>query len=240
MSATLAAPGRIPSRRRRVAVTVVAVLSVGVTLYAVPVYLFGSHMRIELREDVPIHLPVLVVHAATAGIALLVGPFQFFGSIRRRSPRTHRLLGRVYLLAGVLPGSLTGIVVAVLTTAGPLAVAAFVFIDVYWFYTALRAYRAVRSRDFAGHERWMLRNMAATFAAVTLRVFIGLFVVAQLPLLQSVYGGDFQALFDRAYLAAIVGSVVVNVLFIEIYLRRRDNRRIRAGADAPAGLRLGA
>jgi uncharacterized membrane protein len=231
MATTLDTPGTVPASRRRgrIAVTVVAVLSVAIALYAVPVYLIpGSESRVGIREDVPFHLPFLVVHAATAGIALLVGPFQFFGTIRRRRPRVHRTLGRVYLLAGVLPGSLTGIVVAVLTTAGPIAMAAFVFLDVYWFWTALRAYRSVRARDFTAHQRWMTRNMAATFAAVTLRVYLGLFIAVQIPLLEPVYGGEFGPLFDNAYLGAILGSVVLNLIFIEWHLRRRD-RRISTG-----------
>ncbi len=103
-------------------------------------------------------------------------------------------------------------------------------LDVYWFYSALRAYRSVRARDFAAHERWMQRNMAATFAAVTLRVYLGLFIAVQLPLLDSVYGGEFEPLFDVAYLASIVGSVALNILFIEIYLRRKHSRRISVGA----------
>jgi uncharacterized membrane protein len=225
MTTTLPTPSRSTSRRGRTAVTVVAVLSVAIALYAVPSYLVpGAEPRIELRDDVPIHRPFLVVHAAAGGLALLLGPFQFFGSIRRRNPRIHRLIGRVYLLGGVLPGSLAGIVVAVLTTAGPIALVTFAFLDVFWFWTALRAYRAVRARDFAAHERWMLRNMAATFGAVMLRVYLGLFIAVQLPFLDSVYGGDFEPLFDNAYVSAIVSSVALNLLFMELYLRRKDSR----------------
>ncbi|MFG3339404.1 DUF2306 domain-containing protein [Glycomyces sp. NPDC048151] len=231
MSATLATPPKRPAARRgRVAVLTVAIASVAIVLYAVPPYLAGMESRVGIREDVAIHLPFLIAHAAAGGVALLVGPFQFFGSIRRRHPKVHRVLGRVYLLGGILPGALTGIVVGVLTTAGPIALVSFVFLDVFWLYTAVRAYRAVRARDFAAHERWMLRSMAATFAAVMLRVYLGLFIAVQIPLLDGVYGGDFEALFSVAYTAAIVGSIVLNLLFIEVYLRRKASRRISAGA----------
>ncbi|RRR97559.1 DUF2306 domain-containing protein [Glycomyces terrestris] len=223
MTATLET--KRPARRGRVAVAVVAILSVAIVLYSLPAYLVPDvESRVGIREDVPFHLPFLIVHAVTAGIALLVGPFQFFGSIRRRHPRVHRVLGRVYLLAGVLPGSLSGIVVAVLTTAGPIALVTFVLLDVFWFYSALRAYRAVRARDFESHRRWMLRNFAATFAAVNLRVYLGLFIAVQLPLLDGYYGGDFGPLFDTAYTAAIVSSIVLNLVFIEIHLRRKAGR----------------
>ncbi|GAA2128663.1 DUF2306 domain-containing protein [Glycomyces algeriensis] len=230
MSATLTVPKQTPPRRGRIAVVVVAIASVAIVLSAVPPYLAGVEPRVDIRENVPVHLPLLIAHAAAGGIALLVGPFQFFGSIRRNHPKVHRTLGRVYLLGGILPGALTGIVVAVLTTAGPIALVSFVLLDVFWLYSAWRAYRAVRSRDFAAHERWMLRSMAATFAAVMLRVYLGLFIAVQLPLLEGFYDGDFEALFSVAYTGAIVGSIVLNLLFIEIYLRRKANRRISAGA----------
>jgi len=223
MTATL---GRPPAARKgRAAVLTVAILSVAIVLYAVPAYLVPDvDSRVGIREDVPFHLPFLVVHAATAGIALLVGPFQFFASIRDNHPKVHRVLGRTYLLAGVLPGSLSGIVVAFLTTAGPVPMATFVLLDVWWFYSALRAYRAVRARDFASHREWMLRNFAGTFAAVNLRVYLGLFIALQLPLLDGYYGGDFEPLFDAAYTSAVVSSIVLNVAFMEIYLRRKRKR----------------
>ncbi|THV32143.1 DUF2306 domain-containing protein [Glycomyces paridis] len=224
MTATLDTRRR-DRRRGRTAVVTVAVLSVAIVLYAVPAYLVPDvDSRVGIREDVPFHLPFLVVHAATAGIALLVGPFQFFGSIRARHPKVHRTLGRIYLLAGVLPGSLSGIVVAFLTTAGPIPMTTFVVLDVFWFWSALLAYRAVRAGDYARHREWMLRNFAATFAAVNLRVYLGLFIAAQLPLLDGHYGGDFEALFDVAYTAAVVSSIVLNVAFMEIYLRRKRTR----------------
>jgi hypothetical protein len=75
----------------------------------------------------------------------------------------------------------------------------------------------------------MLRNMAATFAAVTLRIYLGLFILVQLPLLEPVYDGSFEPLFDNAYIAAIAASIALNLLFMEFYLRRKDSRRISAG-----------
>ncbi|WP_194201983.1 DUF2306 domain-containing protein [Glycomyces albidus] len=231
MTATLETRRRA-ARRGRTAVAAVAILSVAIVLYAVPAYLVPDvDSRVGIREDVPFHLPFLVVHAATAGIALLVGPFQFFGSIRRNHPKIHRVVGRVYLLAGVLPGSLSGIVAAVLTTAGPVPLVTFVLLDVFWFYSALRAYRAVRARDFAAHQEWMLRNFAATFAAVNLRVYLGLFIAVQLPLLDGHYGGDFEPLFDTAYTAAVVSSIALNLAFMEIYLRRKRTRGTLGAKD---------
>ncbi|WP_100448996.1 DUF2306 domain-containing protein [Glycomyces xiaoerkulensis] len=218
------------NRRGRIAAVVVAVLSVGIALWAVPRYLVpGAEPRIEYRDDVAVHLPILSFHAATGGLALILGPFQFFRGIRRRHPKVHRAIGRTYLLAGVLPGSLSGIVVALLTTAGPIAMTAWVMLDVAWFYSAYRAFGAVRAGRIAEHERWMMRNMAFTFAGVTLRAYLGLFIGLQIPLLGPVYSGDFESLFATAYTGAAVASFLCNWMFIEIYLRRR-----RTAAPGPA------
>ncbi|GAB3219504.1 hypothetical protein GCM10027447_02540 [Glycomyces halotolerans] len=227
---TLTEPPPTPSRARRgrIAVAVVALLSVGIALFAVPVYVVPGYIepRIPYREDVAFHLPLIAFHAATGGLALILGPFQFFRAIRRRHPRVHRAVGRTYLLAGVLPSSLSGIVVAFMTVAGPIAMVTFVTLDVVWFYSAFRAYRAARERDFVQHERWMMRNMALTFAAVTLRIYLGLFIGVQLPLLETVYDGRFESLFAVAYTAAAVSSFVFNWLFIEVYLRRKATVRV--------------
>lgn len=41
-----------------------------------------------------------------------------------------------------------------------------------WLYTGWRAYLAIRARDIVSHRRWMVRNFALTFAAVTLRLWL--------------------------------------------------------------------
>ena len=45
----------------------------------------------------------LLTHIVGSGLALLVGPFQFWSGLRRRSMRAHRWSGRLYVV-GVLIG----------------------------------------------------------------------------------------------------------------------------------------
>jgi hypothetical protein len=156
----------------------------------------------------------------TGGIALLVGPWQFIRRVRR-IPRLHRYLGRIFLFAGVLPSSLAGIVVAWLTTAGPLASLGFALLDVAWFTTAAAGYRAARARRYRDHERWMIRAFGLTFAAVTLRLWLPTLILVQLPFLHSRYHGDFDALFDTAYAFVPWLCWIPNLIVVELYLRRR-------------------
>lgn len=198
-------------------------LSVG-TLAAIVVPYPGFYpesSKVGIRPDVPFHFPLLMAHILCGGVALLLGPLQFVKRIRREAPRAHRLIGRAYLLVGVLPSGIAGLGVAMLTTRGPVAASGFALLSVFWLVTAAYGYMAVRRRDYAAHERWMRRNFAATFAAFTLRAWLGLLIVAQLPLLGPVYGGDFEALFGTAYQAAAWLCWVPNALYIEWWIRTR-------------------
>lgn len=207
---------------RRIALGVVTVLSLA-TLSAVVPYLGFDEgaSKVGIRPDVPFHFPLLMAHILTGGIALLLGPLQFYAPIRRRAPRVHRLIGRFYLLAGVVPSGITGFGVAMLTTRGWVAGAGFAMLSLFWLVSAAYGYAAVRRRDFGAHERWMRRNFAATFAGFTLRAWLGLLIVAQLPLLDPVYGGDSAALFAVAYATAAWMCWVPNVLLIEWWIRSR-------------------
>lgn len=233
-----------PERRRsgRVPLVIVTVLSIAIVGYFVPPYLGlnPDESRVGIRADVPFQFPVLVVHVVTAGLALLIGPMQFSTWLRRRVPRLHRSLGRTYLLAGVLPGGLAGMVVAVLTTAGPVAATSFVVLDCWWLTTAIAGWRAARAHRYADHQRWMRRNFALTFGAVMLRAWLGVLIVAQLPLLGPVYHYDFDSLFEVAYVASSILGWVPNALFIEWYLRRRSAHPQTWSPSTPAVRSIGA
>lgn len=49
-----------------------------------------------------------------------------------------------------------------------------------WLFASSAAYRAIRSKDIDSHERWMTRSYALTFAAVTLRIWLPLSMIAGL------------------------------------------------------------
>ncbi len=227
--AIVAAMSKPPATgRNRFRVVAVAFLSLGVVAYAAVVYggFDVSASQVETRDELPWHYPLLWAHIATGAIALTLGPLQFVRRIRR-VPRVHRYIGRVYLFAGVVPSSIVGIVVALLTTSGPVAAAGLVVGDVLWITTAALAYAHARAGRYRQHGQWMIRNFAVTFAAVTFRAWLGLTIVGQLPILESVYGGDFDALFAVAYTSTCWLAFIPNLLFVNLYLRRRRARRVQ-------------
>ncbi|MEQ9003518.1 MAG: DUF2306 domain-containing protein, partial [Pseudomonadales bacterium] len=70
--------------------------------------------------------------------------------------------------------------------------------------------------DIDGHRRWMVRNFALTFAAVTLRLELGLLT------------GALGWSFDHAYLTVAWLCWVPNLVVAEWWLLRPAARRVAA------------
>jgi uncharacterized membrane protein len=188
-----------------------ALLSLGVALYALVVYgLFppGQFVHPEMRA-VYAALPLAIyLHAFGAAVALALGPWQFLPRLRRDRPALHRWMGRVYLGVGVLVGGLAGLVLSFHAYGGWVSHSGFAILSLLWLYTGARAYAAIRRRDVAAHRRWMIRNFALTFAAVTLRLWMPLFAGLGVP-------------FEVFYPLVAWISWVFNALAVEWWLRRR-------------------
>ena len=185
--------------------------------------LVSPYLRLDInssRQDVDdeAHYALLVAHIFTALVALVLGPLQFIPAMRTRR-RIHRAIGRVYLLAGVLPSALTAVPVALLSgrliTQIGLTIPA-----ILWLITGALAYRAARRHDYAQHQNWMMRNYALTFLAVTSRILVPLLLLAQIPFTTTSAG----SIRDSAPAMIPIGQVlgwIVNLTAAEILIRRR-------------------
>ncbi len=152
-------------------------------------------------------------HVVGGLLALALGPFQFLPRLRRqRWLGIHRWSGRVYLV-GITVGGLFGLYVAQMAYGGLISHLGFTGLALFWLYTGYQAYRSIRRGDIQTHKRWMFRNYAATFAAVTLRLW--------LPLSMAL-GIDFTL----AYRTIAWLSWVPNVLIIEWWLRQRPQEQM--------------
>src|SRR4051812_24276093 len=102
------APPPVRTGRRRAGWTAVALTSLAVVAYAVTPYLTASLGELagdnvglaSAYADQPAAVrAAFYVHVVSAGLALLLGPWQFWAGLRRRRPRVHRWTGRLYLTA---------------------------------------------------------------------------------------------------------------------------------------------
>lgn len=188
---------------------IVFLLSVGVTLYGLFAYLAlepGATVHPALKEAFAAHPIRILVHVVCSAVALGVGPLQFFPALRAR-PRLHRALGYIYATA-VLGGGLSGFATAFIAYGGLVSRVGFGLLAVLWLGTTVAAVQAARRLDFAGHEEWALRSFGLTFAAVTLRIYLGVFLATGVA-------------FEQFYPVLAWLCWVPNLLVVEWVLLRR-------------------
>lgn len=177
-----------------------------VLMLSVPIALYGLVFPFVPAANPDFHARLMTLpwyawaHFLGSATALLVGGFQFSVRLRRARPVLHRWLGRGYLLA-VLIGGLGGLGLASVSHGGPPTHVAFALLALVWLYSGARAYQAIRHGDVGEHRRWMIRNFSLTFAAVTLRIELGL--------LAGVWGLGFDAAYGIVAWSCWVPNLVV-------------------------------
>lgn len=209
-------------------------LTVAFLAFAVPPYLSfdPAQARLPLREGFGWHFPVLVAHILFGTVALVTCCFQIWPWFRDRHPKAHRVMGRIYLLGGVFPAGLLGIVVSVTAMQGVSGRVGNTMLALLWLATGVAGLRMAMQRRIAEHRRWMIRSFALTTSIVVNRLWIVLWIVILAPLTETYYGGDESAMIQAVAETSIWLSWVVNLLFAEWWIERSRGARRRQRANA--------
>jgi uncharacterized membrane protein len=164
--------------------------------------------------------PFLILHVIGGLTALLVAPVQFVGMVRGRWPAFHRLTGRIYVAACAVAAP-AGFMLAMGTTAGPVAAAGFAIPALLWPLFTWLGWRAAVEGRFADHREWMLRSYAITATAITLRLMLPAAGLYGLPLFP-------------AYRVIAWVSWLTNLAVFEYAIRRGRTPVMQNPALAPA------
>jgi hypothetical protein len=116
-------------------------------------------------------------------------------------------LGRIYL-GSVLVGGVMAFFSAIFSVSGLVARVGLLMLAAAWLYSAVRAYSAIRARQIQLHRIWMVRNYALTFAAVVLRVILGVGMLLPVP-------------FSELYPISVWGSWTIPLLVAEWFIVQR-------------------
>ena len=119
----------------------------------------------------------------------------------------HRNLGKVYVAAVMLSGT-AGLGIAFAASGGAWAQMGFAALGFLWLYTTPRFFLAIKKREIVEHQNWMTRSYALCFGAVTLRLWMPLFL------------GALGMSFDFAYPIIAWISWVPNLLVAEWIIRK--------------------
>jgi uncharacterized membrane protein len=213
----------LPSRRGRVARRLAGPGWVIMTLACLAIILVNSRY---LTFDPSVYFPeqrevylrrefVLGVHVVGGTLALLIGPFQFVGRLRRRLVRLHRFMGATYV-AGTTALGLSGLVLAPTAYTGLVASAGFTVLDLAMLFTTWTAVRMIVARRYGEHRRWMIRSFSLILGGVMLRVWIPTYEALSAT-------GIVHFSFETAYAAISWLAWVPNVL-LAIWFTRRSTK----------------
>jgi uncharacterized membrane protein len=149
--------------------------SIAIAVYAIIGYVFltpGRTVHPSMMEAYAAYPWRILIHVFASLVALAIGPFQFIPSVRRHKT-LHRTLGSIYFVA-VFIGGISGLFTATIAQGGIISQVGFLVLASLWMITAGLALRAIKLRDYKAHEEWAMRCFALTFAAVTIRVQLGI------------------------------------------------------------------
>lgn len=150
----------------------------------------------------------VMAHTLFGPIALTLGLVNLLPAMRqRRRWPVHRWLGRIYLISSIVLG-LAGLSLSFHAAGGVGPRTAFGLLALAVLGTSLMGYRSIRVRDVRHHREWMLRSYALIFAAVTLRIWMPILIIAN------------HGQFVPAYRWTAWLCWVPNVLFVEWMIRR--------------------
>lgn len=192
---------------------VFAFLAIGIGLYPI-IYLIvdmksngllGSKSQ-ELLASTVYNIG-FYAHIYFGGVALLTGWSQFSKKWRLKYLKTHRTLGKIYIIS-VLSSGLAGLFIAYYANGGLTAKLGFGILAILWLFTTIMAYQSIRRKQITKHQHWMIRSYALCFAAVTLRLWM--------PTLPAVL----QIGFNEAYIIISWLCWVPNILVAELLIRR--------------------
>ena len=194
-----------------------ALFAIAIGLYPLVYYFVDMHNQgllaskpKELVNDKVWHT-LFYLHITAGGIAMLTGWTQFSRRLRGLYLNRHRWVGKIYV-AAVLLSSCAGLFIAFFASGGIASVLGFGSLALLWLFTDIKAYTSIRKLQIDEHERWMIRNYALTFAAVTLRIW--------LPLATGLMHWDFIP----SYRAISWLCWVPNLFIAELIINRKNHK----------------
>lgn len=161
----------------------------------------------------------LIPHAIFAGLAMVMGAFQFSNRLRARYLKLHRVMGYIYVVAVMIGAPIAIPLAARIDT--PSLVAASVVQAFGWMLCTGIALYCIRKGNIQQHRRWMIRGYPFAMVFTVARLIIPI-----PPILKSGFVGIEIVVWTSIALAAFLPSVV-----LELQSLRQRPAAARAFAD---------
>jgi uncharacterized membrane protein len=141
----------------------------------------------------------LVPHAIFAGLAMVMGAFQFSNRLRARYLRVHKTMGYIYVISVFIGAPMAIPLAARIDT--PSLVAASVAQSFGWIFCTAVALYCIRTGNIQQHRKWMIRGYPFAMIFTVARI-----VIPIPPILRSGFVGIEIVVWTTIVLAAFLPS----------------------------------
>lgn len=224
--------GNNKAERRLWGITVLLVL-IGIAI-VVRRLIFLSHISmagntIPAKSPVPdngfaAHPPLTLIHITAGLFFALLAPLQFVKRIRNNYPKTHRTIGYIVLVSGLIIGITALIMGAIMAIGGITETLAVTTFGVIFLFSLIRAYLHILRREFDLHREWMIRVLAIGLAVSTTRPVMGAFFATS-----KLTGLTVQQFFGIAFWIAFI----IHISFAEYWIRRTRRKYLTSVPPIP-------
>jgi uncharacterized membrane protein len=150
-------------------------LSLIMILVAARRILHLSSPSVDLDAGFARHPSLTLAHIIPGLAFVVLGPFQFMPSLRKRRPTLHRWMGRIFLADALIIGITALIMSPAMAIGGIIETAATFVFGVLFLFCLGKGLSAIRARRIAGHRRWMIRSYTIGLGVATVRPIVGVF-----------------------------------------------------------------
>ncbi len=127
------------------------------------------------------------IHVTLSVFSLFAGFTQFSKRIRTKYTKLHKVVGWMYLVSVLLFAAPSGLIIGYYANGGLWSQLAFCLLAIGWFWFTLKAFLAIKQKDYIRHQIFMIRSFALTLSAITLRLWKYLIVLVFHPRPMDVY-----------------------------------------------------
>lgn len=194
-----------PARARPRSQTKLIFFAIFFAITAFVIYMKNSQI-FDASSDIARHFApgtlFLIPHAIFAGLALVMGAFQFSNRLRGRYLRVHRITGYVYIVCVMIGAPIAVPLAARIDT--PSLVAASAVQAFGWILCTGIALYCIRSSNVQQHRRWMIRGYPFAMVFTVARLIIPI-----PPVARSGFVGIEIVVWTTIALAAFLPSLVL-------------------------------
>lgn len=182
-------------------------------LLSLPYIHFKANVDFLKTKQLIYHIDIwrwsFYTHVFTSPFVILSGLIQFSPTLIRKSPRLHRLSGKIYLIVLVFITGPSAFVMSLFANGSYPAQISFTLLSFLWVLFGVFGYWFVRKKNYLKHSNFLLRSYALTLSAVTLRLYAYLFDAFNIDT-----GGPVETYILLSYL-----SWIPNLLFAELLIK---------------------